>query len=324
MTGRMIGAAVVAGALAASGSFVAPVAGQGQNGEGAAAVARMPDGKPDLHGVWSYGTITPLERPNALGEKPVFESEEEAEAFEAAERARRNQDQRDEDKARDVSRAYNDFWWDFGTDVAGRQTSLVTDPADGRIPALTPEAAQRQAERTAARATRGTADNPEDRGLWERCITRTIPTLPGPYNNNLQIVQTADHVVILNEMIHEARIVPLDNRPRLPVAQWHGQSRGRWEGNTLVVETKGLSDKTNFRGSGANLQLTERYTRTSPDILLYQVTIEDPATWTRPWTVTIPMRHNPEQIYEYACHEANYGLQGIMKGARAEDQRKPR
>jgi hypothetical protein len=280
----------------------------------------MADGKPDLHGVWAYGTLTPLERPGDLASKQQF-TEEEAAEFQAQARTNRNQDRRDGAGTNaDVSRAYNDFWWDFGRNVSGTQTSLVIDPPDGRIPALTPAAQQRGTARQEARAKRGTADDPEDRSLWERCITRQLPTLPGPYNNNMQIFQTKDHVVIVNEMIHEARVIPLDGRPHGKVRQWHGDSRGRWDGDTLVIETINFTDKTNFRGSGANLKLTERYRLVDRGTLLYQVTVEDPTTWTKPWTVQIPMSVNEEGIFEYACHEGNRGLQGILTGARAEDK----
>jgi hypothetical protein len=323
MARRTWTAVALAGTVWLMNPAMTTVAGQ-QTAEGrrdpAHQVQRTADGRPDLHGVWSYATITPLERPVALGDKATFRTVEEAVAFQRSEQERRNQDRRDPGTPADVSRAYNDFWWDFGRDLAGMQTSLVVDPPDGRIPALTPEAEKRQAARTAARAARGTADDPEDRNLWERCITRALPTLPGPYNNNIQIFQTADHVVIVNEMIHEARIVPLDNRPRTGLQLWHGEPRGRWEGDTLVVETKNFTHKTNFRGAGANLRLTERYTRVDADTLRFEVTIEDPTTWTRPWTASIPMRQLDEPIFEYACHEANYGLGNILKGARAEDR----
>ena len=327
MSGRTSSAAAVAGGVVVLGvlwSSPGLVAGQtpvaSTRARPSADVPRTADGKPDLHGVWSYGTLTPLERPDGASGKAEF-TEEEAEEFQADARVRRNQDRRDgAGTTADVSRAYNDFWWDFGRNVSGKQTSLVIDPADGRIPALTPDAAKRVAARTEARSRRGTADDPEDRNLWERCITRQMPTLPGPYNNNVQIVQTKDHVVIVNEMIHEARVIPVDGRPHGAVPRWHGDSRGRWEGDTLVVETVNFTNKTNFRGSGERLRLVERYRRLDAGTLLYQVTIDDPATWTKPWTVQIPMASNDEGFFEYACHEGNHGLQGIMKGARAEDR----
>jgi hypothetical protein len=152
--------------------------------------------------------------------------------------------------------------------------------------------------------------------LWERCVTRALPTLPGPYNNNIQLVQSKDHVVIITEMIHEARIIPTDGRSHGKLRQWRGDSVGRWDGNTLVVETINFTDKTNFRGSSENLRLVERYTRTAPNTLVYEVTASDPTTWAKPFTISIPMASNEEGIFEYACHEGNHGLEGILKGAR--------
>jgi hypothetical protein len=283
-------------------------------------VARTPEGQPDLQGVWSYATITPLERPSELAGKSEFETQEEADQFERETLDNRNRDRRDGGGAADVGRAYNQFWWDYGDRLVGRQTALVVDPPDGRVPPLTAEAQQRQTARS-ARRTPGPPAGPEDRGLWERCLTRTLPTLPGAYNNNIQIVQSRDTVAILNEMIHEARIIPLDGRPTVGAPQWRGESRGRWEGDVLVVETVNFNDQANFRGSSVNLKLVERYSRVNADTLLYEVTISDPTTWSRPWTVSIPMTRNPQLIYEYACHEGNYGMVGILAGARADDKR---
>jgi hypothetical protein len=290
-------------------------------GPQAAKMPRTADGHPDLQGVWSYATITPLERPAELAGKATFASDKETAEFEEQTNARRNQDRRDgAGTDADVGRAYNHFWWDFGTRAAGKQTSLIVDPPDGRMPALTADAAKREADRTAARRLRSTADGPEDRSLWERCVTRTLPTLPGPYNNNIQIFQSRDHVVILNEMIHEARLIPLDGRPHAGVPQWRGDSRGRWEGDSLVIETTNFSEKAAFRGSSSHLRLVERYRRGNARTLLYEVTITDPTTWTRPWTVSVPMTASEEPIYEYACHEGNYGMLGILQGARAQEQ----
>jgi hypothetical protein len=296
---------------------VAPVAGQSKS-----ATPRDPHGRPDLQGIWAYATVTPLERPDALAGKATFATDEEVAEFERSTVQGRNQDRRDGAGTNaDVSRAYNDFWWDRGTRVLGRQTSLVVDPPDGRIPALTPEAQKRQADRAEARRLITTdADNPEDRSLWERCITRALPMLPGAYNNNVKIVQTKDYVMLMQEMIHEVRVVPTDGRPHSNVRQWHGSSRGRWEGDTLVIETINFTDKTNFRGAGQNLKLTERISRPNADTLLYRVTIEDPTTFTKPWTVQMPMAHSEEDVYEYACHEGNRGLEGIMTGSRLQDK----
>ena len=216
-------------------------------------------GHADLQGVWSTATITPLERPAELAGKESF-TEAEAADYERRTVERTNRDQRASTAEADVARAYNDFWWDSGTRVVPtRRTSLIVDPPDGRIPALTAEALKRDAALAEVRKMRGPADNPEDRNLWERCITRGVPTamLPQVYNNNYQIMQVPDHVVILAEMIHDARIIPIDGRPHAPahVRSWLGDSVGRWEGDTLVVETTNFTDKFSYRGSSPNLQL---------------------------------------------------------------------
>ena len=284
---------------------------------------RTADGRPDLQGVWDYRTMTPLERPDDLAGKQFF-TDEEAAAFERESVERRHKDRRTADglsAAADVANAYNEFWWDYGKKLTrDKRTSLIVDPPDGRIP-RTEAAEERAAARREARRNRGPAAGPEDRGLWERCITRSVPRLSGAYNNNFQLFQSADHVVILNEMIHEARIVPLDGRPHIgpQIGQWLGDSRGRWEGDTLVIDTTNFTDKTNFRGSGRTLHLVERFTRVDPATLLYQVTIEDPTTFAAPWTFVLPATRNASPIYEYACHEGNYGMFNLLAGARAED-----
>jgi len=203
-----------------------------------------------------------------------------------------------------------------------RRTSLVIDPPDGKSPALTPEAQKRNAARAEARRLHP-ADGPEDRPLQERCIFWVgAPMAPTAYNNNVQVVQTRDHVVLLNEMIHDARIVALDGRPPLPkdVRQLMGDSRGRWEGDTLIIETTNFTDRTAFRGTSENLHLTERFTRVAEDTLLYQFTVDDPSAFTKPWTVEIPLWRSRELVYEYACHEGNSGMLGILSGARADEQ----
>jgi hypothetical protein len=294
-------------------------------GQGQARAPRTPDGKPDLQGIWNYATVTPLERPKDLANKEFFTAEEAA-AYAKAAVQRRDVDANrgTQSKTADVGSAYNNFWYDRGSNAVGtRRTSLVIDPTDGRIPAQTPEAQARATARAAARKGRGPADGPEARGLSERCIMFGAgpPVLPGPYNNNLQIFQTPTHVVIVNEMIHDARIVPLDGRaaPADPVRLWQGASRGRWEGDMLVVETTNFSTKTNFRNTTDKLQLVERFRRADADTLLYEFTVNDPSTYTRPWTVALPMVRSDEPIYEYACHEGNEGMYGILKGTRAEE-----
>jgi hypothetical protein len=279
---------------------------------------RTPDGRPDLQGTWSFATLTPMERPKEFGTKAVLTAEE-ARQYAEETRRRRNMDTRDGGASADVERAYNDFWWDFGS-TASLRTSLIIDPPDGRRPAYTPEAQKRLAAQFAG--LRRPAEGPEDRMLAERCIVgfnAGPPMTPSAYNNNVQIVQTRDYVLLLNEMVHDARIVPLDGRPRRGVARWAGESRGRWEGETLVVETVGFKGATAFGGSSDNMKLTERF-RLDGETLLYQFTVEDPATWVRPWTAEIPMTRSAEPIYEYACHEGNIGMEGILKGARMDEQ----
>ncbi len=288
-------------------------------------ILRTPDGRPDLQGIWSFATITPLERPAELADKPFF-TEKEAADYENDIRKRNNMDRRDGDAEADVTRAYNDFWWDRGTRVVKtRRTSLVTDPPDGRLPPLTAEGRKRQADRIAK--NRGHEfDGPENRPLPERCLNLQgsgPPILPTAYNNNTRIVQAPGYVTILVEMGHEVRVIPLDGRPHLPqdVRQWKGDSRGHWEGDTLVVDTTNFTDKTAFRGASENMRLTERFTRLDPDTLLYQFTVDDPSAFTKPWTAEIPVTRTPGPLFEYACHEGNYGMAGALAGAREEEKK---
>ena len=298
---------------------------------------RAADGRPDLQGVWSFATLTPLERPRELADKAVLTAEEAA-AFERVQLERQNKDARSGQARADVEGAYNNFWWDYGSKVIGtRRTSLIVDPPDGRMPALTPTAQQRTTgprrppitERVVLGAI---VDGPEHLGLSERCIlgfSSGPPILSNAYNNNLQLVQTRDYVVIHTEMIHEARVVPLNGRPHVPSSMrlWLGDSRGRWEKDTLVVETTNFTDKSSFSGniiarggSTAAMRLVERFTRVDRDTLLYEFTVDDPATWVRPWTVQLPMTRSDDPIYEYACHEGNYSMPNMLKGARAAEQ----
>src|SRR5262245_36414728 len=253
--------------------------------------------RPDLSGTWSFSTLTALERPAEFAGKE-FLTEAEAAAFAKRTMERNNRDNRDpSNREADVGGAYNEFWWDRGTTVAlvgGKyRTSLIVDPPDGRLPALTAQAQERAAARAAERRAHP-ADGPEDRSLGERCLMFNAgpPMLPGPYNNFMQIIQTRDHVVIYNEMIHDARVIPLDGRPHAaaPARFWLGDSRGRWEGQTLVVDTTNFTDKTNFRGSGRDLHLIERFTRTDAGALLYEFRVDDPSSFVKPWSAALPMR----------------------------------
>jgi hypothetical protein len=326
MRHRFVASVAVAAALAAAATFEPRVFAQSDAAKKPWSPPRTPEGRPDLQGNWSFANITPLERPANLGDRAVL-SDEEAAEFERETAARAKQDEgRQRGTAADVSRAYNDFWYDRGTRVAvTRQTSLIVDPPDGRLPALTPEAQKRAADRQEARRQRGPADGPEDRSLGERCIlgfNAGPPFAPSAYNNNITIVQTRDYVMIMTEMVHDARIVPLDGRPHLPSTSrlWLGDSRGRWEGDTLVVETANFSSKNLYRGATENIRLVERFSRTADRTLTYEFTVDDAATWTKPWTARIPLERLDEQLYEYACHEANYGMEGILKGTRADER----
>lgn len=285
---------------------------------------RTPDGHPDLQGIWSNATITPLERPAEFAGKAVLTDQEAAE-FAQENLERNNADRRDGGAAADVGRAYNNFWYDRGTQtVKTRRSSLITDPPDGRVPPLTPEAQKRLAE-AATHRREHPADGPEDRSLAERCLnwaTAGPPMMPSFYNNNYEIVQTPDTVVIFNEMIHDARVVPLDGRPHLPgrIRQWLGDSRGHWEGDTLVIETTNFTDKTAFRGSTQNMRLIEKFRRIDPDTLLYEFTVDDPAAFAKPWTAQIPSVRTDGPIFEYACNEGNYAMTDMLSAARAEEK----
>ena len=280
---------------------------------------RTPWGHPDLQGVWDRRTITPLERPERF-EGVAYLSEEQVREYERLSAQR--DDGRPLDSGRGGPSVHDPDDLDYGSDVlATRQTSLVVDPPDGRIPAYTEEALRRTEMARREEEGRGVADSWEDRSLQERCITWGIPAgmLPQAYNNNIQIVQTADTVLIMNEMVHDIRLVPLDGRPHIPdqVRQWHGDPRGYWDGDTLVVESTNFSAKTSFRRASDNLHLTERFTRVADDMLLYEFTVNDPTSWVEPWTVSFPMLGSDQPLYEFACHEGNYGLLNILRVARA-------
>jgi hypothetical protein len=267
--------------------------------------------------MWDFAQLTPLERPTEFAAKESL-TEDEAEAFAERRRETTHKDRRDGTAAEDLARAYNDFWWDFGTRIAN-QPSLVVDPPDGRIPPLTAEAQQRVVTR------QNRFDNPEERPLVERCILGSNsgpPMVPGGYNNYVQIVQTRDFVVIVNEMIHSARIVDLTGRLHAPqtVRFLTGDSVGRWAGDTLVVDTTNFSQDFGFRGASSRLHLVERFTRVDRDTLRYEFTVDDPTTWTRSWSASIPMTRTGDQMFEYACHEANYALEGVLRGARYQEK----
>ncbi len=288
--------------------------------------ARTPWGDPDLSGIWDFRTMTPLERPSELAGKDVLTDEEAAE-YERNRLLELDKDRRVSDgltAVQDVRNAYNQFWWDYGTKLTeDKRTSLIVDPPNGKIPPMTPEGQKRLDARRAARLR--PAHGPEDRAVWERCIlgfNAGPPMNPSVYNNNVHIFQTEDYVAILNEMVHDARIVPIDGRPHVPrqIRLWRGDSRGHWEGDTLVVDTTNFIDQTSFRGTGPGVHLVERFTRVETDKLLYEYTIDDPESFERTWSAAIPMVKTDGPMFEYACHEGNYSMFNLLQGARADEK----
>jgi hypothetical protein len=292
-------------------------------------VPRTPWGDPDLQGTYSNRTITPFERQASLGTREFF-TREEAAALEQRAQDQNGDEGRDKGTRRDVERAYNDFWWDRGTKVTSLRTSLVVDPPDGRVPPQTEAAKKRAAEESKRPAFRGAGasgrgtDSWLDRSTFERCITRGMPAAMSPtaYNNNYRITQSPGFVAIEIEMLGGTRVIPTDGRAHVnsAIRNWMGDSVGHWEGDTLVVDTTNFTDKVLYRGAAENLHLIERFTRVAPDRIDYRVTIDDPTTFTRQWTLAIPFVVTGEDMFEYACHEGNYGMVGILSGAREEER----
>jgi hypothetical protein len=285
---------------------------------------QTPWGDPDLQGSWTNATNTPLQRPDKYAGRATLTAEERAALDKDTEVATDKRPARG--TVEDVEGAYNGLWWDRGR--SDGRTSLIYDQPDGLIPPRTPEAQKRLAEaalvdKTAENyAGHGTYEGPEVLDPYTRCIIRAaLPRVPTGYDNNYQIVQSPGTVAIFQEQIHETRVIPLDGRPHLDqsVSQWLGDSRGHWEGNTLVVETTNFSDQASFEGSTPKMRLVERWTRVGDDRIDYKFTVNDPETWTKPWSAAIAW-NKTGQLYEYACHEDNYGLYGILSGARARER----
>ena len=281
---------------------------------------RTPWGDPDLQGLWTNTTTTPLERPDDVSAGDVLSNEERAARDAQADVAR---EARGIESGTGETGSYNNFWVERGVRMA--RTSLLVDPPDGKLP-LTPAEATRRAGRESYRNQ--APAGPEDRSTFERCISRGLPgaMMPGFYNHNYQILQAPGYVVILIEMIHDARIIPLDGRPHVDpqIRQWLGDSRGRWEGDTLVVETTSITPMNQRAlavfGGNETTHLVERFTRTGENSIDYEYTLTDLTEYTRPWTASIPMTALDGGLYEYACHEGNYGLENILAGARALEQ----
>jgi len=292
---------------------------------------RTIDGHPDLQGVWANNSSTPLERPQVFGDRSELTAEEFAELRAQAEEIAAsggdalfgdgflNAVITGEVESYDPATGNYDAAWMVDRSLENR-TSLIVDPPNGRIPPMTEEGRARMQARASNRP--GATDSYLGRPLQERCITWGMPYIMAGYNSYYQIVQSKNTVAIIQEMIHDVRIVPLTDKPHLDerIELWHGDSRGWWDGNTLVVQTRNFSDQSQFRGAGANRLFTERYTRIADDVLEYQFTVEDPSTWERPWTAIINYTASEDPIYEYACHEGNYALMGILSGARASER----
>ncbi len=318
----LIGAALSIAAVPAFGQTSTPARRAATGSSKTWTPPKTADGKPDLQGVWNSATLTPFERPKEYANKEFF-TPEEAAKYSKEELARVDGDRRDGGGGQDVGRAYNEFWRDRGTLSPDLRTSMVVDPPDGRIPPLTPQAQKMVTDRR--NAARGHQfDGPENRGLAERCIqvrNAGPPMIPTNYNSNYQIVQSPGVVALISEQIHDVRIIPTTPRAHVPpnIRLISGDSVGRWEGNTLVVETTNFTDRTAYENSGEHMKLIEKFTRTGPDSLMYEFTVDDPESFTKPWTARYQMTKVNDDLFEYACHEGNYGLAGSLSGARAEE-----
>ena len=331
---RLASAGVLAALIVVGFTLTSPAAGQGTSAAASAAQAaeqpytapRTPDGQPDLQGFWTNQTYTRLERPD--GVTTAFYTEEEVAAIEAR-AATRESAQTEPGTIPDVHYDFTQFGLDRSQSTFARnlRTSLIVDPPNGKLPPVTAEGQRRAAEVAAARERMGGRwDSAENNQLDDRCVIMAgagPPMLNAGYNSTYHIVQAPGYVMILVEMIHDARIIPLDGRGPPPdaVRQWMGMTRGRWEGETLVVETTSLNGKNPLRGSSDQMRVTERFTRVSEDTIMYRFTVDDEATWETPWTAEMPMRQTIGPIFEHACHEGNYGLYNTLVGARLEEQR---
>jgi hypothetical protein len=314
MTSRTLGLAMLLAATSATlaaqiSSYKAP---------------RTPDGQPDLQGFWTNSTYVPLERPAGVT-KEFYTAEEMAAIIKRA--AANESKQTTPGTTEDVHYDFSQFGLDRSQSTLTKnlRTSLIVDPPDGKLPPMTPEAMKREAEKAEAAKKIGRWDSAQSNQLDDRCLIMVgsgPPMMDAAYNSNYHIVQARDYVMILVEMIHDARLIPLDGRPAPPsnVRQWMGVSTGRWEGDTLVVETTNFNGKNPFRGSTENMRVTERFTRVADDVIRYRFTVEDKSTWTRPWTGETPMQKTNGPLFEHACHEGNYGLYNTLVGARLEEK----
>ena len=320
---------IVAGGCLGLGLGAAPVRAQGES-----PVLRTLDGDPDIQGLFTFRTLTPLERPiidqgasaDLAGRKTL--TDEEAAAYEVARRRELNRDQQDlevhapgvryQSRAEGGVGGYNEFWYERGVALTrDKRTSLIVDPPNGRVPYRAEYLATAGVRR--ANLSNGFADSYTDRSLSDRCLmgfNAGPPMVSSAYNNNVQIVQTSAYVAIFNEMVHNARIIPLDGRPHGVLRQYSGDSRGQWEGDTLVVDTNNFLRETSLRGSSQDTHVVERFRRVDPDTVMYEFTVEDASSYTRTWTAMMPLLRTDGPLFEYACHEGNIGLAGILAGAR--------
>ena len=304
-----------------------------QSGNASDEAMRTPDGQPDISGIFTFRTLTPLERPQALAGQDTLDAESAAQ-FEASERIRLNRDLYDpetgapsagyQSRAEGGVLSYNEFWYERGVELTSdKRTSLIVDPPDGRIPFTDKHREERRVRRLNLR--NGFADHYLDRSLGDRCLmgfNAGPPMTAASYNNNVHILQTPDQVVIINEMVHNARIIPIDGGEHGALRQWSGDSRAHWEGETLVIETLNFLTETSLRGSTKDTHLIERFRRLDRDTVMYEFTVEDPNTLTAPWTAAMPLRRTDGPLFEYACHEGNIGMEGIMAGARRKNPEK--
>jgi len=295
---------------------------------------RTVNGQPDMQGVWANNTVTPLQRPEQFGNRATMTDAELAKMKATAKQLQDGGDAffgdelfsaalagKDKFSSSDTQTGNYDQSW-LSERIWDNRTSLIIDPPDGRIPPTVPGYAERaRAERAAAQRGKGPADGAQDLGLGTRCIHFGTPLLMAGYQSYFSLVQSPDAVVVRTEMVHDARVIPLDKRPRLSktITAYHGDSRGHWEDDTLVIDTTNFSPNTSFRGASTNLHLIEKFRRVSEDSLEYYVTVEDPTVWTKPWTLMVPLKKTGEEMFEYACHEGNYGLPAILRGARAQE-----
>jgi len=311
--------------------LLAPLVALGQGSADNWTPPRTADGVPDIQGIFTFRTITPLQRPQELAGKETLNAKEAAE-FEEYRNRRQNRDLYNPEEgapwagyapnAEGGVLSYNEFWYERGKELTkDKRTSLIVDPPNGRVP-LNEVTKKRLAIRRQI-SNSGFGNSHEDRSLADRCImgfNSGPPMISGAYNNNVQIFQVPGYVVILNEMVHNARIIPTDGRPHGKLRQWAGDSRGHYEGDTLVIDTINFKRETSLTGSTADTHLVERFTRVDPDALRYEFTVEDPNSYTRPWTAVMPMRRTDGPLFEYACHEGNYGLYNILAGQRKKER----